>query len=201
MEQEQFIERDTRLKEFAIKWRPGVEVEEKLQQDFLNYSGQVASRKCFRMNVRGEGLDDIVAKVQFSFLIAIASGKYVVTDAPVAGYISTITRNDIFNAAAKQKAKSNWVERQVKEFKVKINNRSPRPVEEEVIETETLREIFNAIGDLTPKQQEPILLLAQGASHKEICLLLQVTAQVLRNRIFRAMEALREVLDKTKPLI
>lgn len=201
MEREQFILRDSRLKEFAAKWRPGVEVEEGLQQDFLNYCGQIASRKCFRMNVRGEKLDEVVAEVQFGFLIAIASGKYVVTDAPVAGYISTVTQNEIFNAAAKRKAKSNWVERYVKEFKVKIKNRSSRPVEEEVIETETLREVFDAIGDLTPQQQEPILLLALGASHIEICRELQITDKALRNRIFRARKTLREVLDNPQPLI
>lgn len=117
------------------------------------------------------------------------------TAAPVAGYISTFTRNEIFNAAAKRKAKSNWVDRYVKDFKVKIENQSPRPVEEEVIETETLREIFGAIGDLTPQQQEPILLLAQGASHMDICQELQITDKVLRNRIFRARKVLREVLD------
>lgn len=192
---ERYIERDTRLKEFAAKWKSGVQVEEELQQDFLNYCGQVASRKCLRMNVRGERLNDVVAEVQFGFLIAIASGKYVVTGAPVAGYISTITRNNIFNDAGKEKSKTNWADKNAREIGVKIKNGSLRPVEEEVIETETLREIFEAIGDLTPQQQESILLLAKGSSHAEICRELQITDHVLRCRIFRARKILRKVLD------
>lgn len=192
---ERYIERDTRLKEFAAKWKSGVQVEEELQQDFLNYCGHVASRKCLRMNVKGERLNDVVAEVQFGFLIAIALGKYVVTDAPVAGYISTITRNNIFNDAGKEKSKTNWADKNAREIGVKIKNGGLRPVEEEVIETETLREIFEAIGDLTPQQQESILLLAKGASHAEICRELQITDHVLRCRIFRARKILRKVLD------
>ena len=72
MEREQYIERDTRLKEFAAKWKPGIEVEEELQQDFLSYCSQVASRKCLRMNISDERVDDVVAEVQFKFLVAIA---------------------------------------------------------------------------------------------------------------------------------
>jgi RNA polymerase sigma factor (sigma-70 family) len=195
MEREQFIKRDTRLKEFAIKWKPGVDVEEELQTDFLTYCGQVASRKCFRMNIKDDRLDDVVAEVQFKFLVAIALGKYVVTDAPVAGYVSTITQNEIINAGKKQRSKSNWVERYVEEFKIKSVNRNPRPVEEEVIEAEALSEIFEAIAELTPEQQEPVLLLAKGASHDEICQELQITDNALRNRIFRARKTLRDALD------
>lgn len=193
---ERFIERDTRLKEFATKWKTGICVDEELQHDFLNLSGQVSARKCLRLNVVGEKLNDVVAEVQFAFLVAIAPGKYVVTDAPVAGYISRVTQNEIFNDAKKNKAKSNWVEKRVEEFKFKNTNRSTRPVEEEVVEKETLREVFIAIGDLVPQQQEPILLLAQGLSHKEICSRLQITDLVLRNRIYRGMKTLRKVLDK-----
>lgn len=172
-----------------------MEVEEELQTDFLTYCGQVASRKCLRMNIRDDRLDDVVAEVQFKFLVAIALGNYVVTDAPVAGYVSTITQNEIINTGKKQKAKSNWVERYVNEFKIKRVNRSPRPVEEEVIETEALSEIFEVIVDLTPEQQEPILLLAKGASHAEICSELGITDLAMRNRIYRARKTLREALD------
>ena len=193
---ERFERRDARLKEFAATWKPGVELEAELQQDFLTYCGQIASRKCFRMNVRGEKLEEIVSSVQFAFLLAIATGKYLITESPVAGYLSIATRNEIFFRAAKDKAKTNWVEKRVGEMKVSVKNRSLRPTEEEVVTSETLGEIFGAIGDLSPEQQAPILLLAQGASHQEICEELQISDSSLRGRLYRARAEIREALDR-----
>jgi RNA polymerase sigma factor (sigma-70 family) len=188
---ERFVERDTALKEFASAWVVGGGITEQLQEEFMGFCGQIASRKCLRMNIRGERLDETVAQVQFAFIVAIATGRFVITDAPAASYVSTLTRNEIIGRASKDKAQGNWIEKILEEHKLP---RAKRPVEEEVIIRESLRQVEAALDGLSPEQRRVVLMLAAGYTHPEICGHLQITDQILRNRIFRARQKLKEIL-------
>lgn len=178
-----FVERDIVLKEFVNVWNSGVEIGQSLQDDFLKYTRQISARKCLKMGACGEDLDDMVSDACLSFFQAVSNKQFIVTDNPIAAYVSKVTRNVVLNRSEKQNSKNNWVGKQIEEMKLP---RTKRPVEEEVINRESIRKIGESIDILSKRQKEAILLVAEGFTHKEICNNLKITEYELNSRIYRA---------------
>jgi RNA polymerase sigma-70 factor (ECF subfamily) len=184
---ERFVYRDTVLRSFVANWTTNVAVSPDLQQEFLGYFGQIVARKCLRMGMRGEGLVDTLDKVRLEFITAVDKGNYMMTEAPVASYLSTLTRNSILNEQKKRRAANNWIGKQEQEM---VLPKSERPVEEEVDSREGIRIICKIVEDLPEKQKEPIVLLAQGFTHEEICETLGISDRALESRLYRARQTL-----------
>jgi RNA polymerase sigma factor (sigma-70 family) len=194
--------RDERLKEFALEVQNGNNPSVELQEDFLFYTKQIAARKCLRMGMGGERLQDFIDGAVFDVFIAIRTGKYEVTNSPAAAYVSMVTRNHVILNSKKMRTAKKWLRKQKLELsgqrrrkKSGIRYEEKREVERRVIFRQTLAQVLKEIDELTEPQRDVLLLSIRGFSYKEIRRKMGLSQSALGNRLFRAREKLREVVD------
>jgi RNA polymerase sigma-70 factor (ECF subfamily) len=130
---------------------------------------------------------------QETFLSAHSNIRRAGADLKLAAWLYTIAKNHAFSALRRRRLVS-WLplpkRRKEGEAEEELDVGQGGDLAAEVVEKEALRE---ALARLNPEYRALLLLTAEGFSYGEIGRMMGLKATVVRQRVYRARERLREV--------